>query len=147
MKNKRIITYGTFDLLHFGHLRILERAKALGNFLIVGVSTDEFNIVKNKTCVYPFEHRKQIVQSLRMVDEVIPEDNWDQKWTDIKNKKVDVLVMGDDWKNKFDHFKSICEVIYLPRTPAISTSMTIGKIKISQVYETQPASAYKENLS
>lgn len=120
---KKIITYGTFDLFHIGHLRILERARALGDYLIVGVSTDEFNATKNKQCTYPFEQRAEIVKAIRFVDQVIAEENWEQKVRDITENSVNVFVMGDDWEGKFDELKAYCEVVYLPRTPNVSTTM------------------------
>ena len=119
---KKVITYGTFDLFHIGHLNILKRAKALGDYLIVAVSTDEFNAIKGKTCAIPFEQRKAIVESIKYVDEVIPENNWEQKIDDITKHKVDIFVMGDDWNGKFDFLKKYCEVVYLPRTLDISTT-------------------------
>ena len=119
---KRVITYGTFDLFHIGHLRILERAKELGDYLVVAVSSDEFNAVKGKECVYPYEDRALIVEALKCVDKVIPEHNWQQKTDDIKKNKIDIFVMGSDWEGKFDEFKTICEVVYLERTPDISSS-------------------------
>lgn len=119
---KKVITYGTFDLFHYGHLRILERAKGLGGYLVVAVSTDEFNRIKGKTCVYSYEHRARIVAAIRYVDEVIPERNWEQKLDDIREHNIDVFVMGDDWKGRFDNLSSICEVVYLPRTENISTT-------------------------
>ncbi|MDD3044940.1 MAG: glycerol-3-phosphate cytidylyltransferase [Candidatus Delongbacteria bacterium] len=119
---KKVITYGTFDLFHYGHLRILERARYYGDYLIVAVSTDEFNALKGKICTYPYEHRSKIVAALKFVDEVIPENNWEQKIDDIKNNGVDVFVMGNDWEGKFDFLKKYCEVIYLPRTDNISTT-------------------------
>lgn len=119
---KKVITYGTFDLFHYGHLRILERARSYGDYLIVAVSTDEFNALKGKTCTYSYEHRSKIVEALRFVDEVIPENNWEQKIKDIKNNEVDVFVIGNDWEGKFDFLKEYCEVIYLPRTDNISTT-------------------------
>ncbi len=119
---KRVITYGTFDLFHIGHLNILRRARALGDHLTVAVSTDEFNIGKHKQCVYPYAHRAQIVEAIRYVDEVIPETRWDQKIEDVKNNSIDVFVIGHDWEGKFDFLKEYCEVIYLPRTEKISTT-------------------------
>jgi glycerol-3-phosphate cytidylyltransferase len=118
----RVITYGTFDLFHYGHLRILERAKALGDYLVVAVSTDEFNAVKGKQCVYPYEHRAKIVAAIKYVDLVIPERNWEQKESDIKKYQIDVLVMGSDWEGKFDALSKLCKVVYLPRTPGISST-------------------------
>ena len=121
-KFKTVLTYGTFDLLHYGHLEILRRASLLGNKLIVGVSTDKFNDIKRKTCVLPFQKRKELLDSLDYVDKVIPENNWDQKVTDIQGNNIDIFVMGDDWEGKFDELKDFCEVIYLPRTKGISST-------------------------
>ena len=119
---KRVITYGTFDLLHYGHIHLLRRAKALGDFLIVGLSTDEFNAVKGKRCYFGYEERKLILEAIRHVDLVIPECNWEQKPSDIQRHGADVFVMGDDWKSKFDFLRPYCDVSYLSRTPEISTS-------------------------
>jgi glycerol-3-phosphate cytidylyltransferase len=121
-KFKTVLTYGTFDLLHYGHLEILKRASLLGNKLIVGVSTDKFNEIKGKTCVLPYQKRKELIESLDYVDKVIPENNWDQKVTDIQGNNIDIFVMGDDWEGKFDELKVFCEVIYLPRTKGISST-------------------------
>lgn len=122
MRQKTILTYGTYDLLHKGHILLLERAKQLGDHLIVGLSTDSFNREKDKECVYPYADRFLIVSAIKYVDQVIPEETWDQKADDIKRYGVDVLVMGDDWKGKFDSLRDHCEVVYLPRTPGISTT-------------------------
>ena len=120
---KRVITYGTYDLLHYGHINLLTCAKALGDYLIVALSTDEFNWEsKQKKCYFSYEKRKQMLEALRAVDLVIPEENWEQKITDVQLYKADVFVMGDDWKGKFDFLKDYCEVVYLPRTPEISTT-------------------------
>ena len=119
---KKIITYGTFDLLHYGHINIFKRAKELGDYLIVGVSTNEFNKIKGKKCYFSYEERKRLVESIRYVDLVIPEDNWEQKIKDIEEFKVDIFVIGDDWKGQFDNLKSHCEVVYLKRTPEVSTT-------------------------
>jgi len=119
---KKVITYGTFDLLHWGHINLLKRAKELGDYLIVALSTDEFNKIKNKEAYHSYENRKFILESIRYVDEVIPENNWDQKISDVVNHNVDIFVMGDDWKGKFDFLKDYCEVVYLPRTVGISTT-------------------------
>ena len=120
---KRVITYGTFDLLHYGHINLLRRAKQYGDYLIVALSTDEFNWnEKNKKCFFSYEQRKQLLESIRYVDLVIPEENWDQKRTDVKEYHIDTFVMGDDWKGKFDFLNDLCEVVYLPRTPEISTT-------------------------
>lgn len=118
----KILTYGTYDLLHIGHINLLARAKALGDFLIVGLSTDEFNAGKHKTAFYPFEQRKKILESIRYVDLVIPEINWEQKIQDVKNHSVDIFVMGDDWAGEFDFLKQFCKVVYLSRTEGISTT-------------------------
>ncbi|KWW20869.1 MULTISPECIES: glycerol-3-phosphate cytidylyltransferase [Bacillaceae] len=119
---KKVITYGTFDLLHWGHINLLKRAKDLGDYLIVAISTDEFNAIKDKKAYHSFENRKMILESIRYVDEVIPEDKWEQKKEDIIREGVDIFVMGDDWKGKFDELSEVCEVVYLPRTIGISTS-------------------------
>lgn len=120
---KRIITYGTFDLLHYGHINLLKRAKALGDYLVVGLSTDEFNRdKKQKVCYFSYEQRKALLEAIRYVDLVIPEENWEQKITDVKEFRVDTFVMGNDWKGKFDFLRDYCEVVYLPRTPEISTT-------------------------
>ncbi|MEC0250031.1 glycerol-3-phosphate cytidylyltransferase [Bacillus halotolerans] len=119
---KKVITYGTFDLLHWGHIKLLERAKELGDYLVVAISTDEFNLQKQKKAYHTYEHRKLILETIRYVDEVIPEKSWDQKIQDIKNHEIDVFVMGDDWEGKFDFLKDHCKVMYLPRTVGISTT-------------------------
>lgn len=126
---KKIITYGTFDLFHYGHLRILERARSLGDYLIVAVSTDEFNEIKGKKCIYPYEHRSKIVGAIKFVDEVIPENNWEQKADDIKKHNVDIFVMGSDWKGKFDELSEYCKIIYLSRTPDISSTEIKNSVK------------------
>ncbi len=119
---KKVITYGTYDLLHVGHINLLRRAKELGDYLIVVVSSDEFNAIKNKKAYYSFEDRKKILEAIKYVDEVLPEYTWEQKIDDVVNNQVDVFVMGDDWKGKFDFLKDYCEVVYLPRTEGISTT-------------------------
>ena len=120
---RKVITYGTFDLLHAGHINLLRRAKELGDYLIVVVSTDEFNWnEKRKKCYFSYEERKKLVEAVRYVDLVIPEENWDQKISDVKEYHVETFVMGDDWKGKFDFLKDYCEVVYLPRTEGISTT-------------------------
>ena len=120
---KKVITYGTFDLLHYGHVNLLQRAKALGDYLIVAISTDEFNWnMKGKKCYFTYEERKRLVEDIRYVDLVIPEESWEQKVTDVDEYKVDTFVIGDDWEGKFDFLKDKCEVVYLPRTPEISTT-------------------------
>lgn len=119
---KTVLTYGTFDLFHIGHLNLLKRARELGDKLIVAVSTDEFNATKGKTTLMPFEHRVELVRSVRFVDEVIAESNWDQKISDVEQHKVDLFVMGSDWQGKFDFLKPHCEVVYLPRTDNVSST-------------------------
>ncbi|MFB4164927.1 glycerol-3-phosphate cytidylyltransferase [Alteribacillus sp. JSM 102045] len=131
---KKVITYGTFDLLHWGHINILKRAKALGDYLIVAISTDEFNALKNKKAYYSYEQRKMILEAVRYVDEVIPEEKWEQKVEDILDYNVDTLVMGDDWKGKFDYLKPYCEVIYLPRTANISTTKIKKELLLANAY-------------
>ena len=120
---KRVMTYGTFDLLHYGHINILKRAKSLGDYLIVGLSSDEFNELKGKQSVMSYEERKEILESIRYVDKVIKESNWEQKVDDIIKYNIDVFVIGDDWEGKFDFLKEYCEVVYLPRTKSISTTL------------------------
>jgi len=121
---KIILTYGTFDLFHIGHLKLLQRARSLGDKLIVGVSSDEFNQLKGKRSFLPYAHRSEIVEALECVDMVIPEDNWEQKELDIEKHNVDVFCMGGDWEGKFDSFREQCEVVYFDRTPEIdSTSL------------------------
>lgn len=129
MKKTQIITYGTFDLLHIGHIRLLRRAKSLGDHLIVGLSTDEFNSIKHKSSFLPYEQRKEILESIRYVDNVIPETCWDQKVLDVYRYKVDIFVIGDDWAGEFDFLKQHCEVLYLPRTLDISSSSLRGQLK------------------
>jgi glycerol-3-phosphate cytidylyltransferase len=121
---RRVLTYGTFDLLHHGHIRILQRAKALGDFLVVAVSTDEFNEGKGKRAFHDYETRKEIVEAIRYVDLVIPEESWEQKIDDIKKYDIDIVVMGDDWagSDRFDYLKEYCELVFLPRTEGISTT-------------------------
>ena len=121
---KKVITYGTFDLLHYGHINLLRKAKSLGDYLIVGLSTDEFNNKdKNKECYFDYENRKSLLDAVRYVDLVIPEKNWEQKISDIQKYNVDLFVIGDDWEGKFDYLKDFgVEVVYLPRTKEISTS-------------------------
>ena len=121
---KRILTYGTFDLLHYGHIRLLQRARALGDYLIVGLSTDEFNAQKGKAAFHDYETRKRMLEAIRYVDLVIPEKNWEQKAQDVKDYHVDVVVMGSDWagSERFEYLRSLCEVVYLDRTPGLSTT-------------------------
>ena len=119
---KKVITYGTYDLLHIGHINLLRRAKELGDYLLVVLSTDEFNAIKHKTAYHSYEDRKAILEAIRYVDEVIPETCWEQKISDVVNNQIDVFVMGDDWSGKFDFLKDYCEVVYLSRTEGISTT-------------------------
>lgn len=121
-KEKIVLTYGTFDMFHIGHLNLLNRLKSLGDKLIVAVSTDEFNSIKGKKTLIPFEQRALIVQNIKCVDMVISEENWEQKIDDIKKYNVDIFAIGDDWQGKFDFLKNHCEVIYLRRTQNISTT-------------------------
>lgn len=118
----RVITYGTYDLLHYGHIELLRRARALGDYLIVALSSDEFNAGKGKECYFSYADRKRMLEAIRYVDLVIPELTWDQKIPDIERYQVDTFVMGDDWTGKFDFLKEHCEVVYFPRTPEISTT-------------------------
>jgi glycerol-3-phosphate cytidylyltransferase len=130
---KRVITYGTFDLLHYGHINLLKRARALGDYLIVALSTDEFNWEsKRKKCYFSYEKRKQLLEAIRYVDLVIPEESWEQKREDVKLYQVDTFVMGDDWKGKFDFLKDCCEVLYLDRTPEISTTMIKNELGVQK---------------
>ena len=122
---KRVITYGTYDLLHYGHINLLRRAKQLGDYLVVALSTDEFNSnMKGKTCYFKYEERKQLLEAIRYVDLVIPEESWEQKTSDVREYHIDTFVIGDDWAGKFDFLNEECdcEVVYLPRTPEISTT-------------------------
>jgi glycerol-3-phosphate cytidylyltransferase len=119
---RRVLTYGTFDLFHVGHIRLLERARALGDYLVVGLSTDEFNLGKGKSSVFSYAERFAILSAVRHVDKIIPEDSWDQKVGDVLGNEIDVFAIGDDWQGKFDFLKSHCEVTYLPRTAGISTT-------------------------
>ncbi|MFD2830948.1 glycerol-3-phosphate cytidylyltransferase [Corticicoccus populi] len=128
---KKVITYGTFDLIHSGHIHLLRRAKALGDYLIVAVSTDEFNQIKHKEAYHSFADRKLILEAIQYVDEVIGEDNWEQKVTDVKDHDIDIFVMGDDWTGEFDFLKEQCEVVYLPRTEGISTTKIKNDLSIN----------------
>ena len=129
---KRILTYGTFDLLHFGHIEILRRAKALGDYLVVAVSTDEFNAIKGKKSYHDYATRKKMLEAVRYVDLVIPENDWDQKRNDVIKYEIDTVVMGSDWTNneKFEILKDICDVKYLPRTENISTTKIKNDLSI-----------------
>ena len=131
---KRVLTYGTFDLLHYGHIRLLKRAKELGDYLIVAISTDEFNAVKGKKAYHDYETRKEMLEAVRYVDLVIPENSWDQKRDDVKNYHVDVVVMGSDWAGheKFENLRDLCEVVYLDRTEGISTTKIKKELNLPQ---------------
>ena len=122
MQIKKVITYGTFDLFHIGHLRLLKRVKSLGQHLTVAVSTDEFNAVKGKKTLIPYDQRKEILENIKCVDQVIAETCWEQKEEDIKNFDIDIFAMGNDWEGKFDFLRDHCEVVYLPRTDDISST-------------------------
>jgi len=140
---KTILTYGTFDLFHIGHVRLLKRAAALGDKLYVGISSDEFNAGKGKKSILSYEHRAEIVEAVRYVDGVFPENNWDQKVDDIKRLKADVFVMGDDWRGKFDELKAHCDVTYLERTEGISTT----ELKqVMSAFETEKMQDFRRGL-
>lgn len=128
---RRVITYGTFDTLHHGHIRLLRRARALGDYLIVALSTDEFNSLKNKTAYFSYEERKQDLEALRYVDLVIPESTWEQKAHDIRLYQADVFCIGDDWAGKFDELRPLCQVAYLQRTPGISSTAIRQRIAVA----------------
>lgn len=129
---KRVLTYGTFDLLHYGHINILRRAKELGDYLVVALSTDEFNAQKGKVAYHSYETRKKMLEAIRYVDLVIPEDNWEQKLDDVKTYHIDTVVMGSDWagSDKFDYLKEYCDVVFLERTPGVSTSQIKNDLKL-----------------
>ena len=127
---KKVITYGTFDMLHYGHINLLRRARALGDYLIVALSSYSFNAIKNKQSFFHYEHRRQMLEAIRYVDLIIPENDWEQKREDIIKHNVNIFVMGNDWEGKFDFLKDICEVVYLERTPEISTTRIKNHLKI-----------------
>lgn len=131
---KRVLTYGTYDLLHYGHIRLLKRARALGDYLIVAISTEEFNAVKGKKAYHNYETRKEMLEAIRYVDLVIPENNWDQKREDVLKYHADVVVMGSDWvgHEKFESLRDICEVVYLDRTEGISTTKIKEELHLSE---------------
>jgi len=142
VKNKTILTYGTFDMFHIGHLKLLERLKALGDKLIVAVSTDQFNELKGKKTIIPYDQRAAIVEAIKYVDMVIPENTWEQKIDDIKKYDIDVFAMGHDWEGKFDELKEYCEVVYLPRTEGISSTdlkETLKKIEAININDINKA--------
>ena len=127
---KRIITYGTFDLLHYGHINLLKRARELGDHLTVALSTDHFNARKGKQAFHNYADRATLLNAIRYVEAVIPEADWEQKIFDVERLKIDVFVMGDDWQGKFDFLKEHCEVVYLPRTPDISTTEIKARLRL-----------------
>ena len=127
---KKVITYGTFDMLHYGHINLLRRARALGDYLIVALSSDSFNAIKNKQSFFNNENRRKMLEAIRYVDLIIPENDWEQKREDIIKHNVNIFVMGNDWEGKFDFLKDICEVVYLERTPEISTTRIKNHLKI-----------------
>lgn len=129
---KRVLTYGTYDLLHYGHIRLLKRAKELGDYLIVALSTDEFNEIKGKKAYHSYETRKRMLESIRYVDLVIPEEHWEQKVNDVKTYNVDIFTMGDDWEGKFDFLSDHCEVVYLSRTEGVSTTKIKQDLKLQE---------------
>lgn len=137
-----VITYGTFDMFHVGHLRLLKRMRDLGERSIVAVSTDEFNQLKGKQALIPYADRKEILESLDCVDLVIPEHNWEQKVEDIRLHEVDVFVIGDDWRGQFDHLQQECEVVYLQRTQGVSSSEL--KLALGRLLEAHKAADAKD---
>ena len=128
---KRVITYGTYDLLHYGHIALLRRARALGDFLVVALSSDEFNAGKGKRAYFSYEERKVMLEAIRYVDLVVPELTWGQKTEDISRYGIDVFVMGDDWSGEFDcQLEGLCEIVYLPRTPEVSTTQIKNDMRL-----------------
>ncbi|MBR0404369.1 MAG: glycerol-3-phosphate cytidylyltransferase [Eggerthellaceae bacterium] len=129
---KRVLTYGTFDLLHYGHVRLLQRAAALGDYLVVALSTDEFNASKGKTSYYNYDIRREMLESIRYVDLVIPEYSWEQKISDVQTYDIDVVVMGGDWagSDRFEYLRDYCELVYLDRTEGISTTQVKQQLNI-----------------
>ena len=129
---KKVLTYGTFDILHYGHIRLLKRAKDLGDYLIVAISSDEFNRLKGKEPYYSYEVRKEMLEAIKYVDLVIPENNWEQKINDVKDYDIDVVVMGSDWSGseRFEHLRELCDVVYLDRTEGISTTQIKENMKV-----------------
>ncbi len=133
---KKIITYGTFDLLHLGHVNLLRRARELGDHLTVALSTDEFNLGKGKQCCHSYSHRAAILDAIRYVDCIIPETCWEQKILDVLRLEINTFIIGNDWVGKFDFLKPYCEVVYLERTPDIST--TSIKLNLAAASEVHP---------
>jgi glycerol-3-phosphate cytidylyltransferase len=142
MNEKTIITYGTFDLFHIGHLKLLQKLKALGDKLIVAVSTDEFNSIKGKKTIIPYEQRKEIVENIKCVDIVIPENNWEQKILDIKKYNVDIFAIGKDWEGEFDFLKEHCQVVYIDRTKDISSTQLKKTLKTFSVSKDELLKAF-----
>ncbi len=140
---KTVITYGTFDLFHIGHLKILQRLKALGTHLVVAVSTDEFNALKGKKTIIPFEQRKEIIQNIKCVDLVVAENSWEQKIEDIKKYNVDVFAIGKDWEGKFDFLNVYCEVVYLDRTEGVSSTQLKKTLKTFSVSKDEIIKAFE----
>ena len=138
-KNNVVLTYGTFDILHYGHIRLLKRAKALGDYLIVAISTDEFNDIKGKKAYYDYETRKEMLEAIRYVDKVIPENDWEQKTKDVLDNNVDIVTMGDDWTNsaRFEYLREYCDVVYLSRTENISTTRIKSDLELTNEEETK----------
>lgn len=144
-----VLTYGTFDLFHIGHLNLINRLSELGDRLIIGVSTDEFNAGKGKTSVVSYEDRSRIISSIKGVDLVIPETSWEQKISDIAEHGVDIFAIGDDWRGKFDELQDQCEVVYLPRTDGISSTQIKQMLRVldpSHINEMQEALAVMSRL-
>ena len=133
MNKRTIITYGTFDLFHIGHLKLLQRLKSLGDELIVAVSTDEFNTIKGKKTIIPYAQRAEIVENIKCVDMVIPENDWEQKIKDVQKYNIDVFAIGNDWEGKFDFLKEYCDVVYLDRTDGISSTQLKNTLKTFSV--------------
>jgi len=140
---KTVITYGTFDLFHIGHLKLLQRIKNLGDKLIVAISTDEFNAIKGKKTIIPYEQRAEIVANIKCVDLVIPENDWEQKIKNIKKYNVDLFAIGNDWEGKFDFLKEHCEVVYLDRTEGISSTQLKQTLKSFSVSKDEIVKAFE----
>lgn len=139
---KTIITYGTFDLFHIGHLKLLQRLKSLGDKLIVAVSTDEFNALKGKKTIIPYAQRAEIVENIKCVDMVIPENDWEQKILDVQKHHVDIFAIGNDWEGKFDFLKEYCDVVYLDRTEGISSTQLKNTLKTFSVSKDEILKAF-----
>lgn len=136
---KRVITYGTFDTIHFGHILLLKRARSFGDHLTVGLSTDEFNASKGKTSYFKFAERKEMLEAISYVDQVIPEDNWEQKELDVTRHNIDVFTIGDDWRGEFDFLEPACSVVYLERTPSISSTLIKANMDARKRYPVRAA--------